>query len=126
MMKPQNTMEAPSAKGGETTLVGIWNLHVMVTTDDGSFFAQAFEIDYAAQGGSLDEVKHNFESGLCDTIHEHLKVFGSIESMIQPAPAEVWQELAKVTVPEMQHEYSQVSLHYLPFKNIEYILPKAA
>ncbi len=111
---------------GEATLVkvGVWNLHVLVTNDDGSWFAQAAEIDYAAQGESLDDVKKRFEEGLCSTIDLHLRMYDSIDNMIQPAPPEVWQELIKAT--DRHHEYSQVSFHLLRFNQVEYTLPKAA
>ena len=129
-MPTKPTLESGgSDKMGGATLygVGIWNLHVIVTHDDGSWFAQAAEIDYAAQGESLDDVKTRFQDGLCATIHEHLKVYGHIDHFIQPAPADVWKEVLKAE-PD-HHEYSQVSFHMvpsLPFKGIEYILPKAA
>jgi hypothetical protein len=126
---PSQTPAKSDAQVGGATLygVGIWNLHVLVTNDDGSWFAQAAEIDYAAEGDSLNDVKQRFEEGLCATIHQHLKVYGHLDHMIQPAPREVWQELLKATAPTMQQEYSQVSFHLLRFTQVEYtILPKAA
>lgn len=124
---PATTPSGQQTGGATLYGVGIWNLHVLVTNDDGSWFAQAAEIDYAAQGSDLTDVKSRFEEGLCQTIHQHLKVYGNIDHMIQPAPQEVWQELVKATSPDMHHEYSQLSFHLLPFKQVEYtILQKAA
>lgn len=124
---PTKTPEKPGAIEGGATLVGvgIWNLHVIITSDDGSFFAQAAEIDYAAQGDSLEDVKGRFQQGLCATIHEHLTVYGNIEHLVHPAPPEVWKEIFGVA-EGAQHEYSQLSVHFVPFTQIEYILPKAA
>lgn len=124
-----NASKHSVTQGGEATQeygVGIWNLHVVITNDDGSWFAQAFEIDYAAQGSSLADVKTRFEKGLCSTLHEHLQVYGEITHLIQPAPAEVWQELLNDSGEDNRYEYSQMSFHRLPFKDIEYRLPKAA
>jgi hypothetical protein len=128
-MSAHNAIKGSKNHSGEATKnvgVGIWNLHVMITNDDGSWFAQAFEIDYAAQGSTLDDVKARFETGLYATIDEHLKVFGGLKQLVQPAPPEVWQELLETCNEEHQFEYSQISVHKLPFKNIEYRLPKAA
>lgn len=114
------------AAGGATVFgVGIWNLHVIITHDDESWFAQAAEIDYAAQGDSLEDVKSRFQQGLCATIHEHLTVYGTIDHLIHPAPPEVWKEIVSIS-EGAQHEYSQLSIHLVPFTQIEYILPKAA
>ena len=125
--------EVPAKKSGEhaggATLygVGIWNLHVIITHDDGSWFAQAAEIDYAAQGDSVEDVKSRFQQGLCSTIHEHLTVYGDLDQFLQPAPPEVWKEIMKaVSADGGHHELSQLSVHFVPFKQIEYILPKAA
>ena len=109
-----------------TTIVGIWNLHVAITCDDRDWFAQGYEIDYAACGTSLDDVKKRFQNGLAATIHEHLTLFGTIESLLVPAPPEAWKTLAGAA----QHTYSQVRAHELfpdqemlaafPFSGIEY------
>lgn len=114
--------------GGATLFgVGIWNLHVIITHDDGSWFAQAAEIDYAAQGDSIEDVKSRFQQGLCSTIHEHLTVYGNLDQFLQPPPADVWTEIMKaVSHDGGEHQFSQLSLHLVPFTNIEYILPKAA
>lgn len=110
------------AKGAATHIVVIGNLRVMITHDDGSWFAQALEIDYAAQGTSLQDVKTRFEKGLAATIHEHLKIFGSINKLLQPAPPDVWVQLVQAV--KTAKVYSQLSFHLLPlelpFGKIEY------
>ena len=129
--KPKKVL-APQAMAlhgasGSTHFVGIGNLRVMITRDHGSWFAQGLEIDYAAQGSSLEDVKKRFEEGLAATIEEHLKIYASIDKLLRPAPKEVWVELANAAA-EMKR-YSQVSVHTLrslPFERIEYFEPRAA
>lgn len=76
---------------GEHHAVGIGNLRVIIHNDDGSYFAQGLEIDYAAQGDSVEEVKKNFEDGLHATLRQHLKMFGKIDGILRVAPQDVWQ-----------------------------------
>lgn len=118
-----------------TMLVGIWNLHVRITCEDGHWFAQAYEIDYAACGSSLEDVKQRFQSGLATTVHEHLTLFGTIENLLTPAPIAVWHELKNVP-RATQHSFSQIGKHELftdldsqaafPFNGIEYSAPVVA
>ena len=118
---------AIQATSGATHVVGIGNLRVMIMNDDGSWFAHALEIDYAAQGSSFKDVKRRFERGLAATIDEHLKVYNSIEKLLKPAPKDLW--VALVHAAKMGRLYSQISVHVhkaLPFQNIEYYEPKAA
>ena len=76
----------------DDTVVGIFNLHVMIMQDGKFWFAQGLEIDYATQGSSLDDVKKQFEDGLQATIQEHLKIHGTIENIPQLAPPEIWRD----------------------------------
>jgi hypothetical protein len=111
------------AKDG-TAIVGIGNIRVFIAKYENHWFAQALEIDYAAQGNSLNDVKESFEEGFCATIHEHLKIFGNIEKLLKPAPPEVWAEVfgsgSKLRL------YSQLSFHrnlpsMLPFSGVDFI-----
>jgi hypothetical protein len=110
------------AKDG-TNLVGIGNIRVFIVNEENSWFAQALEIDYAAQGKSLADVKKNFENGFVATIHEHLKVFGTITKLLKPAPQEVWAEV--FSSGKKVKFYSQFSSHYnlpeaLPFSGLDF------
>ena len=108
-------------------VVGIGNLRVMITNDDGSWFAQALEVDYAAQGSSFEDVKRRFERGLRATVDEHLKVYGSIEKLLRPAPRSVW--VTFLLAAKIEQRFSQVTVHVhraLPFEKIDYLEPKAA
>jgi hypothetical protein len=93
-------------------VVGIGNLRVIIVQDDDVWFAQGLEIDYAAQGSSVSNVKKKFERGLCATIHENLKAYGNIEKMLRAAPPDVWQEMLYTSTRKVK-EYSQVSFHDL-------------
>jgi len=120
--KEQKTI-AIHKKIASKDVVGIGNLRVMITNDDGSWFAQGLEIDYAAEGPSLAIVKKNFEQGLLATINNHLQAYGFINHLIHPAPQSVWIEL--VNAAKMKKVYSQVSVHgkiqgKFPFQQIEY------
>ncbi len=112
------------ADDGDTHIVGIGNLRVIICKDGSSWFAQGLEIDYAADGKTLKEVKENFQSGLEATIDEHLKVYGTIQQILIPAPKEVWQDLAS---SGKHMRYSQVTLHdpnlgdEFPYSGIDYI-----
>jgi predicted RNase H-like HicB family nuclease len=85
------------------------DLRVIVWLRDGFWFARGLEIDYAAQGKSLDEVKANFERGLALTIEEHLKVFGNLNHMLLPPPSST-----RLPVESLRHE--QVDIRVLPAK----------
>jgi len=115
-------------KDGNNHLVGIGNLKVVLVEEQGSWFAQGLEIDYAAEGQSIEGVKSSFEHGFCCTIHEHLRVYGKIDKFLKPAPTEVWKELVFDECADL-NKFTQVSVHtinadvvtYLPFTGIQYI-----
>jgi hypothetical protein len=115
-------------------IVGIGNLRVIIVQDESCWFAQGLEIDYAAQGKSLDDVRTQFEEGLCRTIHEHLRVYGTIINFLKPAPREIWQELLYDKLAGI-NRHSQISWHEkfpsksvpnLPFEGINYIQQEKA
>jgi hypothetical protein len=113
---PQTT--AIHGTDGSTHVVGIGNLKVIICQDGDSWFAQGLEIDYAANGHSLDEVKENFQTGLKGTIDLHIKAYGNIEHFLKVAPQEVWKELH--SNPGRHYRYTQVSLHEDLFKTLGY------
>lgn len=113
---------------GDNHIVGIGNLRVIMCEEHGIWFAQGLEIDYAANGTSLGEVKSNFEHGLAATIRLHLQAFDSIEKLLVPAPADTWKELTEI---KKRFRFSQVSVHEfdpeaqelqcLPYTGISYL-----
>jgi hypothetical protein len=116
-------------KDGVHHVVGFGNIRVIIVPDGAAFFAQGLEIDYAAQGSTIAEVKKHFEIGLEATIQQHLKIYGSIKNLLQPAPAAVWQEL----VPEktaLHNSFWHISGHeiqhsILPYEGINYLVAAA-
>ena len=70
------------------------------------------DIDYGARGSSLDDVTEQFESGLVATIQEHLKIYGTIENVLQVAPPTVWKNL--LLQPSILARLTQLSFHEVP------------
>ena len=81
-----------------------------------------------------DTATIDIEKGLAATVHEHLRVYGTIEKLLKPAPPEVWRDMLFGVAVTGKHfkRFSQISLHSelqqsLPFAAIDYLeLPKAA
>jgi hypothetical protein len=106
---------------GSMHVVGIGNLRVLITNDDGSWFAQGLEIDYGTEGDTIDEVKKNFAAGLYGTIQQHLKIYGSIKNLLQPAPPDDWQEFFSKN-QFVRQRYTHVGIHKLTsIESIEYL-----
>src|SRR5687767_2426909 len=89
-------------------LVAVLDLRVMVTEEEGCWFAQGLELDYAAQGSSWMEVRKAFEDGLTATIDAHLKKFGHLDYFNVRAPDEVWEEFRTANY---QPRYTSISIH---------------
>src|ERR1035438_3401100 len=94
---------------GAHNLVGIGNLRVFIIPDGKFWFAQGLEIDYAAQGNSIDEAKKYFESGLEETIDLHLRMHGDLSRFLRVAPTGVLLEAAQKK--SAIQTYWQVSEH---------------
>jgi hypothetical protein len=126
--KPAHAI-AMHAENGDHHVVGLGNIRVIIVPDESDFFAQGLEIDYAAQGKTVDQVKKHFEIGLKATIKQHLKIYGTISNLLKPAPPDVWQEL----LPEklaLHNRYWHISTHTidnaLPYEGINYLVSAAA
>ena len=121
-----NTTVLHHSNESGTYAAGIGNLRVVLVPDEDFWFAQGLEIDYAAQGDSVEDAQENFQSGLNATIREHLKVYGTIRGMLRVAPQEAWDLVLKAGAKP--HPVRQVSLPAvkaapLPFDNIQFIGP---
>lgn len=117
------------SKDGSKSVFGILNLRVVITPDGDNWFAQGLEIDYASSGTTPDDVRSRFEAGLAATVHEHLKIYGSVERILKVAPPEVWKEMYSLASGE-HFRFSQISFHRelkeaLPFHGIDYIMDQA-
>jgi len=126
---PTSQAMAVHARKGIQHFVGIGNLRVIIVPDDGFWFAQGLEIDYAAQGSTKEEVKKQFEQGLFCTIKQHLQIYGSLKKFLKAAPPEVWNEFLFDPVADKQL-YFHVSRHTnqqeLPFDRIDYLEQRVA
>lgn len=105
---PAKAFHGQTSEGED--LVGVENLRVVIVRDGDYWFAQGLEIDYAAQGKNVADVKRRFQDGMCATIHEHLRMYGNIEQFLRPAPREVWKELFYDATASLS-KHSQVSCH---------------
>jgi len=114
--------------------VGIWNLSVLIVPDGDFWFAQGLEINYGAQGDSVEGARENFQNGLLATICQHLRMHGDIDHLLRFAPRDILVEAAKNK--SLISRFTQVSLHEiadvpvqqaLPFDGIDYrVLQSAA
>lgn len=111
-------------------------LRVVISQDENLWFAQGLELDYAAAGDTLDDVKERFHQGLAATFREHLKIYGSVENLLKIAPQETWDTWLKA---DKNYNFTQVSLHdladakevaserrHLPFGSIRFMEPALA
>lgn len=109
-------------KSGDDHLVGVSALRVLLSKDGGGWFAQGLEIDYAAAGSDLDEVKNNFSKGLVETVHQHLKMLGTIKHLLKVSPQEAWDEFYSVVPGQkdsIQSSYSVLQFHHCSETKVE-------
>ncbi len=136
-MPPEKTTTVVQVSKGDDHVVGIGNLRVLITQDGSAWSAQGLEIDYTAQGDSVEEAKKRFADGLRATVRENLRICGTLEPLLQVAPSECWREFFELASREERKRFSQVSVHRvetndaldtLPWNKIEYLekLPTAA
>ena len=111
---------------GQAAVV-VWNLSVLIVPDDKFWFAQGLEIDYGAQGDTVEEAQENFQQGLLATISQHLRVHGNIEKLLKFAPSEILKEAAQYKLSIRR--FAQASFHEvldtesqqkIPFTGIDY------
>ena len=90
-------------KGGSAHIVGIGDLRVILSKEDGSWFAQALEIDYFAEGVSLEDVKKRFEDGLVLTIDENLPGLAAVSRPCSFRPQgeclRSWSAVSQFAIP---------------------------
>jgi predicted RNase H-like HicB family nuclease len=93
-MNPMNPMgtgpKAFHATRGCEHAVILADIKVLILNDDGGWFAQGLDIDYSAQGDSIEEVKQRFEHGLQRTLEANLDAYGEIYRVLKVAPQEYW------------------------------------
>jgi hypothetical protein len=125
---PDTTALHGSVEDGSAHVVGIGDLRVVLIPDDDCWFAQGLEIDYAAQGDTIEDAQEKFQNGLAATVHEHLKIHGTINNILRIAPQGAWDLMLSATAEP--HTFSQVTYHQiseiqglwsLPFQGIKYL-----
>ena len=114
-------------------IVGIGSLRVVLMQEGKSWFAQALDIDYVAQGATIEEARRNFEIGFLATVRENLRMHGDIRHILTPAPAPVWMDLMdpkgkpkrfssrSIQIADESEELSGV----MPFHGINYLQAEA-
>ena len=108
--------------GSEDHVVGIGDLRVFIVQEGDYWCAQGLEIDYVAQGASIEKAKEAFTDGLTATIHANIEKHGTIKHVLKSAPPEIWEGIYDPDV--LPHLYRQVSVHEidsLPFRAIQYL-----
>ena len=91
-MKTKSSTEVYAVTDGKNATAEIKSLHVMLLPDDGHWFAQGLEIDYAACGETIEQARENFAHGLAFTVCEHLMMHGNLDKVLNVAPKEAWLE----------------------------------
>lgn len=86
-------------------------LRVLITREGGVWFAQGLEIDYAASGTSLEDVKDRFSRGFCMTVQAHLEQFGTIDKLLKFAPSEALEPFAPQGGDVRMEHFSTVMEH---------------
>jgi hypothetical protein len=107
------TAATTTALHGKTSdgvdIVMIDKLRVALTRDGNAWVAQGLEIDYAAEGTSVEDAKEQFQTGLMLTLRENIRVFGHIKGVLRVVPQDVWYALMAENVLRQVH--SQISAH---------------
>ena len=98
------------ADAGDQHAVLVNALRVVVTQDEGQWFAQGLELDYAAAGTTEEDVKTRFAQGLGATINEHLQIYGNIERVVKVAPQDAWNLWL---IGDRHYTLDHVSIHHL-------------
>ena len=86
---------------------------VVYPSADGGWIAQGLEIDYTAQGESLEEAKQNFSEGLDRTLVLNYAETGTIDGILNRAPDEFF-ELFDTVENAKEHANDRVLLDLRP------------
>lgn len=101
--------------------VDIGNIRVFIVRDGDYWFAQGLEIDYSAQGKTVEAAKKSFQRGLLLTIQAHLRAYGGIDRLLQFSPPQVLLEFLHCG---NRFRYSHTSVHFTKLtKQVQQQLP---
>jgi hypothetical protein len=95
---------------GDNHCVSVENLRVLVYEEEpGVWIAQCIDVDYTACGETAEAAKRNFEIGLMNTLHAHLKKFGTLQRFFKYPPHAEWMEAQKAR----NFEFSLATTHVI-------------
>jgi len=77
--------------GDDMDGVACAELRVVIKRDKEFWYAQGVEINYLAQGNSLEEVKQRFRLGLISTVRSHIERYGNLKNLLKWADESVWK-----------------------------------
>lgn len=66
-------------------------LRVWLYEEADMWVAQGIDVDYAAAGNTLEDVKDRFARGLIASVEANLDEFGTLEHLCKRAPDEIWR-----------------------------------
>ena len=104
---PALVFHGQTADGVDVVMID--KLRVALVRDGETWVAQGLEIDYAAEGNTIDDAKAQFGRGLMLTLRENIRIFGGIEHVLRPVPPDIWHVFMASNVLRQTH--SQVSAH---------------
>lgn len=94
-----------------------------------AYVIQGLEVDYAAQGSTIEEARKNFEYGLAASLFANQKMFNHVDNFLVAAPPDVWwdclyKQRAATLKRSLSHTFHSAlalnDVQSLPFENIEY------
>ena len=110
-------------------VVGFGNLRVVIVPDGDSLFAQGLDIDYAAQGVDMAEVKANFARGLRATVNQHLQLYGNIKRLLKAASPEMCQDIlldSSAQFKLLPHVSAHEVHEAIPYANIHFLVEETS
>jgi predicted RNase H-like HicB family nuclease len=122
--------QAAHMREGDNHAIVFNSLRVLIVQDEeGYWFAQSRDIDYAAGGDTLEDVQRNFETGLSQTIKVHLEHFGNIDRIMRTPKPEDWQfnqHCNKYGLTMVAQHQIEDQFDGLPYANIAFYQPRTA
>lgn len=91
MKKPIKHTRNPD---GTESVVGV--VRVLLFPEGSHVVAQGLDVDYCTAGETIAQAQENFVRGFEATVRANLREFGSIDQLIEPAPAVFFRAFYKV------------------------------
>ena len=114
-------VSVPADTGNDSGPLG--HLRAVLYYDHSVWIAEALEVDYLAQGSSIEDVRARFERGLGLTIAENVKN-GTSRQWLHPNEADAWRQLFASNVRQLGwvpvDGLPEIGAHDFPFGAIDY------